>query len=493
MKNIEAQFGNENEKSVESKIRLHFFRHAEPERDPQKTNNEFELTNTGKTQAIEKSQEIRSDNLDQSVAFGSPRRRAQQTAGFVMGAESVDSIQGDESLEQLKEKLDSRLKVGSKIGIDPRIDFYLDKNTPFGEKAYDAVFNKKNYMQFLVEESDKLAEELNDDKASTYSRQARNIAEIVKKYIKVGTTWDKLVASGKYKNPELERFLCSHGGVVESFLLKIIEKTKGIQERGKLLKLLPHQFEYVEGLDITITTKGSEHFLHVSFTKKGEGGEGDYVFDEDVPLSILDEIIKEPTIIQDTFNEWTENKNEVESRISIFEHIRDIPYAVIQGRNPQGAERALLLESRGSCTAKHTLLSKMFNMAGVETRFVSSRFRWAELPVTLPDDIKTLAEKMPVCDHLFCEALIDGKWIRIDAVWDSPLEKAGFPVSKWNGHDETTEGVRAIQTSHYPSIKERTQARKELTDTYSEAEKVIEPSFYQAFNAWLEDIRNKNK
>ena len=295
MKNIDTQFGNEIEKTDGSKIILHFFRHAEPERDPQKTNNEFELSDTGRTQAVEKSQEMHSDNLDQSVAFGSPRRRAQQTAGFVMGAESVDSIRGDESLEQLREKLDGKLKVGSKIGIDPKLDFHLDKNTPFGEKAYDAVFNKENYMQFLVEESDKLAEELNDEKASTYSRQASNIAQIVKKYIKVGTTWDKLVTSGKYKNPELVRFLGSHGGVVESFLLKIIEKTKGVQERDRLLKLIPHQFEYVEGLDITITTKGSEHFLHISFRKNGEGDQEDYVFDEDVPIEVIDQIIMSNT------------------------------------------------------------------------------------------------------------------------------------------------------------------------------------------------------
>ena len=67
-------------------------------------------------------------DLNQAVAFGSPRKRAQQTSAYAMAGKSLDTITGSESLEELKEKIDKDLKVGSKIGSDPRLDFYLDKN-----------------------------------------------------------------------------------------------------------------------------------------------------------------------------------------------------------------------------------------------------------------------------------------------------------------------------------------------------------------------------
>lgn len=271
---------------------LHLFRHAEAERDPNKSNNAFELSETGRKQAFEKGKVDGAKNLKQSVAFGSPRKRAQQTASYIMAGKNFDSITGDETLEELKEKIDQDLKVGSKIGIDPRLDFHLDKNTPFGQEAYKAVFIDKDYLKFLVNRSDALAIETNDKLASTYSRQAGAIAEIIKKYIEVSGQWDKLVKKGEYEDSKLERFLGSHGGVVESFLLKVIEKTKGIGERNRLLSIMPHQFEYTEGINITIENRGQT--IHVLFKKESaDNPKENFIFDEDISLKIIEEIIEE--------------------------------------------------------------------------------------------------------------------------------------------------------------------------------------------------------
>lgn len=279
----------------ESEVMLHFFRHAEQLKDPNKTNQAFELSEAGRKQAMDKSGAIGGErNLKQTMAFGSPRKRAQQTAGLAMAGGFVDSITGTESLEELKGKIDKDIKVGSKIGVDPRLDFHLDKNTPFGREAYEAVFVNYDYMKFLVNRSDKLAVETNDPKASTYSRHARDISQVVKKYAGVGKQWNKFVESGKYQDPKLERFLGTHGGDAESFLLKVIEKVKGIEERNRLLDLMPHQFDYTEGLDVTLTNRGSEQILHISFKKEDKDNpEKSFVFDEDVPLEIIDDIIKE--------------------------------------------------------------------------------------------------------------------------------------------------------------------------------------------------------
>lgn len=280
------------QKEKTAQVVLHLFLHAEAERDPNKSNQSFELSETGRKQAFEKGKIDGADNLKQSVAFGSPRKRAQQTASFAMSGKSLDSITGAETLEELKEKIDQNLKVGSKIGIDPRLDFHLDKNSPFGQEAYKAVFINKDYLKFLVNRSDVLAIETNDKLASTYSRQAGAIAEIVKKYIAVSGQWDKLTEKGKYEDSKLERFLGSHGGVVESFLLKVIEKTKGIGERDRLLGIMPHQFEYAEGINITIENRAQT--IHVLFKKGNTSNPKEsFIFDEDITLEIIDEIIKE--------------------------------------------------------------------------------------------------------------------------------------------------------------------------------------------------------
>ncbi len=294
MKNrFESETGQE-QMDKPSKVIMHFFRHAEQERDPNKSNQAFELTNKGRGQAIEKGKTIGAQNLNQAVAFGSPRKRAQQTSAYAMAGKSLDTITGSESLEELKEKIDKDLKVGSKIGSDPRLDFYLDKNSAFGSQAYEAVFEKKNYLKFLVEKSDKLALETNDKLASTYSRQAGSVAKIVKKYTSVSNSWNKLVKKGTYEDKNLERFLGSHGGVVESFLLKVIEKIKGTEERNRLLSLMPNQFDYTEGMDISIANDGQSQIAHLSFKKVDPANpEKNFVFEEDIPAKIIDEIIQE--------------------------------------------------------------------------------------------------------------------------------------------------------------------------------------------------------
>lgn len=293
------------EPKKESRVSLHFFRHGEAERDPSKTNQEFELTEEGRKQAIKKSSAVSGAgerNLEQSVAFGSPRWRAKQTAAFAMTSELPGVINGTESLEELQEKIDQDIKVGTKIGVDPRLDFHLDKNTPFGREAYKAVFENKNYMKFLVNRSDELAIETGDQEASTYSSQAKQVAEIIKKYVSVGKQWDKLVQNDTYEDPKLERFLGTHGGVAESFLLKVVEMTKGAEERDRLLELMPHQFDYTEGFDITLTNQGQEQVLHISFKKEDkESPEKNFVFDQDVPLGVIDEIIKDTGVIRKKF------------------------------------------------------------------------------------------------------------------------------------------------------------------------------------------------
>lgn len=276
-------------------ITLHFFRHGEPYKDPNKTDLEYELSATGREQARKKFSATDSTrNIDQSVAFGSPRKRSLHAAAFAMVGETLDSITGEESLDELKEKIDKDRIVGSKVAVDPRLGFRMNKQTPFGARAYEAAVSKKKYLTFLVNESDNLAKQEHDTTGATYSRLASNIADIIKKYTIITDRWDALVKSGTYKNENLERFFGTHGGVADSFLLKIVEKFKGTAERDRLVDLIPDQSDFMEGFDVTITGRDQERRLHITYHKvNDENPDEHFVFDEDIPLSVLDDIIAE--------------------------------------------------------------------------------------------------------------------------------------------------------------------------------------------------------
>jgi len=278
----------ETKEVVTSKIDLRFFRHAEKESDKNKLDEEIELTETGRSQGIKKSED---QSISQSVAFGSPRKRTQQTAGFVMGGQ-LDQITGDESLKELKEKLDKELKVGSKIGIDKRLDFNLDVTTDFGKKALEA-FKNGQYLKFLVEESDTLSASLQENTEETYSHMAERVAEIVKKYLAIASHWDKL-AQDQSKNyaDTLKRFLGTHQGIAESFLAKIIEQTKGITERDTFVSALGNQgFDFTEGYDVNIETiNDKDQNVHILF-KKEKDGKVVFEYNEIVPREVIDGLV----------------------------------------------------------------------------------------------------------------------------------------------------------------------------------------------------------
>ena len=278
----------ESKEKTTSTIDLQFFRHAEKESDKSKSDEEIELTETGRKQAIEKSE---GKDISQAVAFGSTRKRTQQTAGLVMGGQ-LDEITGNESLDELKEKLNSELKVGSKIGVDKRLDFDIDFTTDFGKKALEAVKNGE-YLKFLVEQSDTLAESFKDTATETYSGMAGRVAEIVKKYLAVAPRWDKLAQDkGKHYEDTLKRFLGTHQGIGESFLAKAIEQTKGKAERDAFVSALGNQgFDFAEGFDVKIETIDDKtQYIHISF-KKEKDGQVIFEYDEVVPREVIESFI----------------------------------------------------------------------------------------------------------------------------------------------------------------------------------------------------------
>lgn len=280
------QEGQRHEKleNFSSKIVLQFMRHDEKEKSqPGVPDEEVRLTQKGKLHAMEKA---KLSDISQAVAFGSPRKRTQETAGLVM-AGGMDTLTGTESLEELKKLLDDGRTYGSKIGTDARLNFEVDENSEYGKRALDE-FKAGKLLSFLVHESDALAEKYGEENAFTYNSASSNIAKIIQKYLTIAPRFDELVNDPQksYKNV-MERFLGSHQTVLESFLAKVVEKMKGDDTRDVFVESVSGKgFDFAESFnaEIIVPDVGGEPELRISYSNSA------FSFDEVVSSDVIDEI-----------------------------------------------------------------------------------------------------------------------------------------------------------------------------------------------------------
>ncbi len=257
-----------------AKIELHFFRHSIKEsNDVTLPNDEMvKLSQAGKDLAIEKS--FDDVNLSQSVAFGSPRIRTQESALYMITG-NQDNITGTETLEELKEKINSDLKVGSKIGVDERLNFSDSNDTPVG-KAMNDAYARGEYVKFMVKESDSLARETNDESGANYSAKAAQVANIIAKYVGITPKWQKLVSDeSKGYTDTLERYMGTHASISEAFLAKVLEVTDGTEVRDEFVARYPNGFDYIQGFEVDIKKDvTSDPVIIIRFN------DGDYGFEK---------------------------------------------------------------------------------------------------------------------------------------------------------------------------------------------------------------------
>ena len=306
MENFESAENKKEREKYTSEIKLFFFRHGEKDKEKRALDSEIKISPDGKIKAIEKGKEINPEQSIATVAFGSSKKRTAETASLVASGSNPE-ITGEETLEELTLKLDKELTgVGSKSGTDKRLDFSLDEESEFGKISQSHMKGiekggSRDYLKFLVEESDELAEELGDKSGPTYLRMTSNIAGIVNKYLTIAPRWDKIAKNNKdeYADALMKRFLSSHTGVLESFLAKIIEKTRGEEEVRKFIEAVNDQgFDKLEGFNVEILSKDSgDADICIYYKKEGEQEETVFEFNEIVsPKIIRDLIIKAPPL-----------------------------------------------------------------------------------------------------------------------------------------------------------------------------------------------------
>lgn len=198
-------------------------------------------------------------------------------------------------------------------------------------------------------------------------------------------------------------------------------------------------------------------------------------------------------VVFETLADWTKGLSTKEARVSIFNHIRDIPYSVIpEIRNPVNGPRELLKRMKGSCSPKHFLLGQMLEMLKIPVKYASYPFSWNIKPAAYPEELRKLAEVVPTEYHLACKVRIESSWVIVDATWDPPLARGGFPINEdWDGSSDTRLAVEPLDEIAHENVQERmsfVQMRKEswTADDHARTDRFIE-----ALNEWLNKVRTE--
>lgn len=276
--------------STESKVVLYFFRHGkkEAQKEGQKEEDVL-LTEKGRKQAVEKGQQL-TPHPEVSVAFGSERVRSQETATRIM-LSGLENINSDTPLEEIQLMIDKELEYGKKTGKDSRLGFVEEEGSEILATS-DAWHEKQKRLRYLVDLSDSLVVKNKDLKSTCYTRHAANIASLVKKYLIIGNNFNRITNAdpSKYEafNNTLERYIGTHNGIGESFILKIVEKQQGAAAREELLQAIGEGgFGDTEGFTLEIVDQGQIQQLAIKLHTK----EKDWSIS--VGSKILDDIIEE--------------------------------------------------------------------------------------------------------------------------------------------------------------------------------------------------------
>jgi hypothetical protein len=137
-------------------------------------------------------------------------------------------------------------------------------------------------------------------------------------------------------------------------------------------------------------------------------------------------------------------------------------------------------------------LGRMFEMLQIPIKYVTYPFSWNAEFVAYPPELRKLAEVVPVDYHLACKTRIENNWVIVDAAWDPPVARVGFPINEsWDEVSDTKLSVESLDEVHR-SVQEHVnfvQARRVSWTTDGNARR---EHFVDALNKWLEDVRRRS-
>ena len=170
----------------------------------------------------------------------------------------------------------------------------MDFSTGEGEfkAGLMAAAKAGNLLEWMVNESDDLAKKTHEAKGTTYSRAARDVAEIIAKYYKASRRFDELVGDKGYADT-MQRFLGSHQTVTECFLAKMIERSRNRAKRDKFVEAMKNGFDFVDGYQVEIQNDDGKRKMYIRFQKQDKNGKILLSFDDEILPEDLAWIIQE--------------------------------------------------------------------------------------------------------------------------------------------------------------------------------------------------------
>lgn len=185
----------------------------------------------------------------------------------------------------------------------------------------------------------------------------------------------------------------------------------------------------------------------------------------------------------------------------------------------QKKSEQLLELGKGSCGPKHYLLAEMFRKLNLSV-YATIAFSWNDPDVHHSSELRKYAALLPIA-HLACRVQIGCHWVLVDATWDPPLAKGGFPINdSWDGYSEMKWAVKPLRSpgrlvlspdQNKESCREEDQPElcqvndeKNHWDVYDQARyyrgKAAPPTpdmvmlkgqFYRKFEDWLAEVRHQ--
>ncbi|MFH1395346.1 MAG: hypothetical protein ABIH09_04235 [Candidatus Omnitrophota bacterium] len=206
-------------------------------------------------------------------------------------------------------------------------------------------------------------------------------------------------------------------------------------------------------------------------------------------------LIKYMAQVDEVFENWTNGLSEKESRIVVFEKIRNIPFVVIPEFFKSKNDMMNILKSnKGFCVPKQYVLGAMFQKLGLDVKYYICSFRWKDLDVEFPLKLENLAKQIPITYHFACKVFINGEWVVVDATWDPELKKLKFPVNEnWDGEINTQNAVKPREEFVYDNVEEQAGFFGKKIKQYSFSDKLKLLKFSKTLNAWLNEARSEIK
>jgi len=250
------------EKPIESRVVLSFMRHGKKEKIEGLPDPEVPLTIQGLYEAWKKGAHTRA-KPEVSVILGGPRKRTRETALHVMmGGKAAPHT----TLEQMEAQIAQEMSFGKKTKIDRRLDF--NTNGPVGREALAAA-KEGRYFKYLSQQSDQRAIETGDRESTTLTRHAGFISELINRYLRVSEAFHRLATAPEQKYAKfgnrLERYLGTHQGIQESFIIKALEAFGDNEKKQAFIEAYPNGFKELQGMDIEITTSGDQRTITLSY------------------------------------------------------------------------------------------------------------------------------------------------------------------------------------------------------------------------------------